>query len=149
MVDHWAAVDFDGLARKLSDHMADLLHRPDGEPLHGHAFYAEALRRALRYGSGLMPEAEARSTIESHTVVDRANREAAERRVAELLAEQATARAKFAAELAEELARLAGNENAVAGKYRREGVAYAARHVLAVAEYEQRIASQQAAKART
>ncbi|MEY2668493.1 MAG: hypothetical protein RJA59_1131, partial [Pseudomonadota bacterium] len=113
----------------------------------GDAFYAEALRRALRYGSGLMPEAEARATIEAHTVVDRANRETAERRVAELLAEQATTRAKFAATLAEELARLAGNANAVVGKYRREGVAQAARYVLGVAEDEQRLAAQLAERA--
>jgi hypothetical protein len=146
-MDHWESVDFDAIAGRLSSAMADMLHREHSE-LHGDAFYAEALRRALRYGSGLMPEAEARSTIESHTAVDRANRETAERRLAELLAEQATTRAKFAAELADDLARLAGNENAVTGKYRREGVAQAARHVLGVAEYEQRAASMQSARAR-
>jgi hypothetical protein len=44
--DSWASIDFDRLAGKLQDHMADLIHHvPPGEPqLHGSAFYAEALR---------------------------------------------------------------------------------------------------------
>jgi hypothetical protein len=150
--DPWASIDFDRLAVKLQDHMANLIHRvpPGDSSLHGTAFYAEALRRTVQDGSsGLESHAQALRTIEGHTVVDRLNREAAERRCAELSAQLATAKADALAEAAAELERIADNPNIARpmGRFRIEGWLRAAASLARWARHERKVADQQNARA--
>jgi hypothetical protein len=146
--DPWASIDFDALAGKLQDHMADLIHCvPPGEPqLRGNAFYAEALRRTITVGSsGLESHAQALRMVEMYTGVDRANREAAERHCAELSAQLATARGDALADAARELERMMNNQNITRpmGKFRVEGWLRAATSLAGWARHERRIADRQ------
>lgn len=137
------SVDLDGLARRMAEVMVDMLHK---ENFHGtdQVRYAEGLRRALAYhpagdgsggralpydslgrGFGLTTQAEADHTRESHTIVDRLAREAAEKKVAEMRAEVARVYREARGDVADYL-RSRCNERSVPSKYRREGVAWAA-----------------------
>jgi hypothetical protein len=149
--DPWASIDFDALAGKLQDHMADLIHHvPPGEPqLHGNAFYAEALRRTITAGSsGLESHAQALRTVEMHAGVDRANRCAAERRCAELSAQLATAKGDALADAAESLRTMMNNKNITRpmGKFRIEGWLQAAMSLAGWARHERWITDRQEEK---
>jgi hypothetical protein len=109
-----------------ADYEAEILRRtfgftPAGEP--------DAVKRVLPYEQvsvpGLMTEAEAKHIRDAHTVVDRMNREAAEKQVAEMRAEVARVYREAAHDLAE-LIRRKCNDRTVPAKYRREGVLLAA-----------------------
>ena len=148
LFDPWAGVDFDQLASKLMAHETDLIHRtPQEQQLHGAAFYAEALRRTITSPtSGLVSIAEAKRTVEAHTVVDRANRASAEKRVAELQAERYSIRATTLDEIADELDRAANNPNVEKSLYRRQGLQLAARMIRREATGERRVAASDARK---
>lgn len=135
-------IDWTALARAFQRHQVDLVHREDGWS--GDEFYAEALRRTfgwsandgsdgrrelpyetVRPTTGLTTLGEADHTRESHTIVDRMNREAAERRAAEAQAESRAVIREAAQRLADYI-RGRCNERSVPAKFRREGVALAA-----------------------
>lgn len=137
------AVDWTALARRLQDEQAKMIHHEDSQ-LRGNDFYAEALRRTFGYSArdgadgqrqlpyptispstGLVTTAEADHLRESHTIIDRLNREAAEKRVTELHQENKRVLRDAARDLAK-LIRGWTTDRTVPSKFRREGVLLAA-----------------------
>jgi hypothetical protein len=128
-----ATVDWDRIADRLQQVMADMIHK---ENYHGGAgFYAEALRRTLghdvafgrdiiRRGEGLTTEADAKHTYDNGAL-ERMQREQAEEKVKEARAETRRAYAEAGQDFADFL-RAKCNERSVPSKYRRDGVAWAA-----------------------
>jgi hypothetical protein len=133
-------VDWTALANDLQTHMTTLAHHEAG--WYGTELYAEALRRTFGYdardgggrklpydtvaaSTGLTTAAEADYVRDSHTIVDRAGRETAEKALAE-------ARAQFLAGMREAGQRLADHirdrcdERRVPMRLRREGAMLAA-----------------------
>lgn len=135
------AINWDRLADRLLDIQRKMMHEENWQ---GPDFHAEALRRAFRYTaagqpnevqrllpydqirvSGLTTQAEADHIRDGHTIMDRLNRETAEKHVAEMRAEVARVYREAAADLAK-LIRARCNERTVPSRYRREGVEWAA-----------------------
>jgi hypothetical protein len=135
-----SAVDWNALASALIRAKSGMAHNmPDVD------FYAELLRRTFEYrtadeqrdreralpyehlkvGLGLTTQAEADYTRDSHTFVDRHNRERAEQQVKEMRAEVSRVYREAAKDLAE-MIRQRCNDRTVPSRYRREGVAWAA-----------------------
>lgn len=133
-------VDWDAIARNLVRERSQMTHdMPDVD------FYAELLRRTLGYrpageqcdggqprpyeqlrlGRGLTTQAEADYTRDSHTIVDRLNRERAEQQVMEMRAEVSRVYREAAKDLAA-MIRNRCNDRTVPSRFRREGVAWAA-----------------------
>lgn len=130
-------IDWDNLAARMQRIQADMIHVEKTE-LCGNEFYAEALRRLFDYrppdahgndhvspGTGLTTIAYANHVRNGHTVIDRLNREAAEKQVAEMRAEVQRVYRESAADLAKYI-RGRCNERSVPAKFRREGVELAA-----------------------
>lgn len=108
-------VDEEALRRAFGYRAAD--QAPDGE-------------RALPYehltgGLGLVTRAQADWVRDTHTIVDRMNREAAEQQVKEVRVELARVYREAGKDLAE-LIRARCNDRTVPSKYRREGAGWAA-----------------------
>jgi hypothetical protein len=87
--------------------------------------------------------------VEGHTIIDRLNREATERRCAELEARIATAKADAFEEAAESLETMMRNHNVARpmGKLRVDGWLQAAKALTGWARSERRLADRQKAKA--
>jgi hypothetical protein len=131
------AMDWNRLAERMQRIQADMVHQEKTD-LRGNEFYAEALRRTFGFrmsrggtyetvaaSTGLTTIAEADHIREGHTVMDRLNREAAEKQVTEMRAEVQRVYREAAADLAK-LIRGRCNERTVPSRYRREGVEWAA-----------------------
>ena len=138
-----APVDWTALAEKLQVAQNNMIHRDDVK-LYGTEFYAEALRRTFGYdphdgstrsrelpyddvapSTGLTTLAHADHLRDGHTIIDRMNREAAERERDEARAETRDIVHK-AAQLLSDRIREWCNERRVPSRYRREGALYAA-----------------------
>ena len=138
-----APVDWLALARKLQSIQADMIHR-DTESRYGDDFYAEALRRTFGYRAqdgtdggrelpydsvnqmtGLTTVAAADYTRDGHTIIDRMNREAAEKQRDEARAETRAVMVDAAQRLSDYIREWC-NERRVPSRYRREGALYAA-----------------------
>lgn len=136
-------IDFVALAKRMHEERVKMIHH-EGTGLHGWEFDAEVLRRALGYSAndgtdgrrqvpyetvrrstGLITDAEHRHLLDGHTIIDRLNREAAEKRAEEARAE-ARATIREAAQRIADHIRGRCNERAVPAKFRREGVLLAA-----------------------
>ncbi len=133
-------INWDRLADRLLGIQRDMMH----EKYSGNDFHAEALRRAFHFTpagepndvrrvlpydqirvSGLTTQAQADHTRDGHTVMDRLNREAAEKQVREMRAEMARVYLEARKDVAEAI-RSRCNERTVPAKFRREGVLLAA-----------------------
>jgi hypothetical protein len=130
---------------RISSRFSQALHEIYKEPGRCTDAYAEALRRAFDYtaageqglggralsyehlgnGLGLVTQAEADFIRDGHTIIDRLNREAAEKKVEEMRAEVARVYREAAKDIAGML-RERCNDRTVPSRYRREGVAWAA-----------------------
>lgn len=131
------AVDWERIARRMVDEMRKMIHE---ENFYGtdEVRYAEALRRALGYedpaegryerlkfGYGLITQAEMKDLVDGHTIVDRLGRERAEEQIKEMRAEVARVYREARKDVADYL-RERCNERTVPSRYRREGVTWAA-----------------------
>lgn len=137
-----APVDWTALADKLQRVQTDMIHR-DNVQLHGTEFYAEALRRTFGYdphdgttnrelpyddvapSTGLTTLAHADYLRGAHTVMDRMNREHAEKQRDEARAEARAVLRDAAQRLADRIREWC-NDRRVPSRYRREGALYAA-----------------------
>ena len=132
------AIDWLKLAERMQRIQADMIHHKQTD-LHGSEFYAEALRRTLGFqpphdhvqhetvasSTGLTTIAYADHLREGCTVIDRLDREAAEKQVAEMRAEVTRVYREARADAADHI-RQRCNERSVPARYRREGVLLAA-----------------------
>lgn len=130
-------VDWTALGRRLAEAQIHYVHHAEDKPT-GDAYYAAVMRRALggrklerlHYetvdgSTGLVTKAEADWLRESHTIMDRLNLEAAERKITELRAEITRLRMDARADVAQ-LIRDRCNDRTVPSRYRREGALWAA-----------------------
>lgn len=131
-------IDWEKLASKYQDHMAHMIHHEDTQ-LHGNAFYAEALRRTFGFrpphdhikhetvseSTGLTTVAYSDHLREAHTIIDRMNREEAEKKVTEMRAEVRRVYREARADVANHI-RERCNDRRVPSRFRREGVLLAA-----------------------
>lgn len=121
-----ATVNWHRLGARLTEELADMIHRED-TGLRGSGLYGEALRRVVTNPmSGLTITAQAEYTRETHTIVDRTNRETAERELRECQEARRADQRTLARALAEGLRQI-NHQNNIKSVLRREGVEYAAK----------------------
>ena len=139
------ALDWTKLASRLNEIRAAMIHHEQAS-LYGDEFEAEALRRLFGFqpanppdsphipyetvspSTGLTTIAQADHNRDSHTVIDRLNREAAERERDAARAETRRVMTEARRDIAEALRNWC-NERTVPSRFRREGVLLAASRI--------------------
>lgn len=131
-------IDWIKLAEQMSRIQADMIHQEHSD-LCGAEFYAEALRRTFGFqpphghvkhetvngSTGLTTVAYSDYLRDSHTIIDRLNREKAEKQIEEVRAEIQRVYLEARIDVAKAI-RGRCNERSVPAKLRREGVLMAA-----------------------
>jgi hypothetical protein len=118
--------DYEKLGRTFSEILSGIIHQPERTWNTDTDLYTRVLREILENRrSGFVSDREHMNNLNGHTVIDRLNAEAAEKRADEARSEADRVSEEAAADLAKGL-RAWCNERTVPSRLRREGVELAA-----------------------